>query len=590
MDLLDDLDPAQRAAVTSQAAPLAILAGAGSGKTRALTRRIAYRVHTGEAEAGHVLAVTFTRKAAGELRNRLHALGVDGATVGTFHALAWAQLRRRALDDGRWAPAILRDKARLVPRDVATRIERAKAQGIGPAGDPDYEHYEAEKRRLGLLDFDDLLLHCAQAIEDDPAFAKALRWRFRHFFVDEYQDVNPLQFRLLRAWLGDRLDLTVVGDPNQSVYGWNGADPTLLARFAEHFPTAESVRLDTNYRSTGAIVTVAASVLPEATGGAGPPRPPRHADRPGASVPTVRACDTERDEADAVARAVRLARAPGTPWSDIAVLVRTNAQLRLLETAFRARAIPHASPGNAWLRTTEARAALRALVDTPPAVPFRSAVKDLTTEPLAELAAEYQRFDRAPSGPGFVSWLHAVVRPHDRDGQGNAVTLATFHGAKGLEWPTVFVAGLEDGLVPVAGGDDDEERRLLYVALSRAVTSLHCSWAAERNGRARQPSPWLADIEAAVAAVAAPAPVALRPRRCPPKGDGDAVLDALRRWRANQAKAARVPAAAVVPDAVLAAVARARPTTPGELQAVLGPMKAAAFGPSLLAVVAGAGS
>ncbi|HVF75219.1 MAG TPA: UvrD-helicase domain-containing protein [Acidimicrobiales bacterium] len=589
MDLLDDLDPAQRAAVTSQAAPLAILAAAGSGKTRVLTRRIAYRVRTQEAEADHVLAVTFTRKAAGELRSRLAALGVEGVTVGTFHALAWAQLRRRALDDGRWAPAILRDKTRLVPRDVATRIERAKAQGIGPTGDPDYERYEADKQRLGLLDFDDLLLRCAEAIEADPAFAKALRWRFRHFFVDEYQDVNPLQFRLLRAWLGDRLDLTVVGDPNQSVYGWNGADPTLLARFPEHFPTAEAVRLDTNYRSTGAIVTVAASVLPETTGGAGPPRPPRHADRPGASLPTVRRHDTAPLEAHDVARQVRLAHAPGTPWSDIAVLVRTNAQLRPLEAALRARGIPHASPGNAWLRTPEAKAELRALVDTPPAVPFRSAVKDLTVEPLVELAAEYQRFDRSPSGPGFVSWLHAVVRPHDRDGHANAVTLATFHGAKGLEWPTVFVAGVEDGLVPVAGGDDEEERRLLYVALSRAVTTLHCSWAAERNGRLRSPSPWLADIEAAVAAVAAAA-APFRARRCSPRPEGDRVLDALQRWRANQARAARVPAAAVVPDAVLAAVAEARPTTSAELQAMLGPLKAAAFGPSLLDVVARAGS
>jgi len=262
----------------------------------------------------------------------------------------------------------------------------------------------------------------------------------------------------------------------------------------------------------------------------------------------------------------------------------------LLEAALRSRGIPHASPGNAWLRTPETRAALRALVDTPPAVPFRSAAKDLTAEPLVDLAAEYQRFDRAPSGPGFVSWLHAVVRPHDRDGQGDAVTLATFHGAKGLEWPTVFVAGLEDGLVPVAGGDEAEERRLLYVALSRAVTTLHCSWAAERHGRPRQPSPWLADLDAAVATLVEAPPPCRRRRATVAAVEADTVLDDLRRWRARQAKAARVPATAVVPDAVLAAVAEARPTTTGELQAVLGPMKAAAFGSSLLAVVARAGS
>lgn len=614
MAVLDDLDPAQRVAVESPAAPLCIVAGAGSGKTRVLTGRIAHRVLTGQADADHVLALTFTRKAAGELRARLGRLGVRGVTAGTFHAVAWAQLRQRALDQGQRPPVVLRDKTRLLARvldgdteraaDAAVELERAKVRGIAPADADLAAAYEAEKRRRGVVDFDDLLEHCAHAIEADPAFAEAQRWRFRHLYVDEFQDVNALQFRLLRAWLDDRLDLTVVGDPNQAVYGWNGADVGYLQRFAGHFPTAETVRLDANYRSSADIVRVASSVL----GGAGPARPPRHAGRPGGSVPTVRRFDTDADEARGIARGLRLAHAPGTPWSDLAVLARTHAQLRVIEKALRAAGIPHRSAASDFLWAAAVRAEVRRMRDAPSAVSFDSLLTDLDEVAsagdddlvaLAGLAREYRAFDRTPSGAGFASWLATVVRRDDPGTAGDAVAVTTFHGAKGLEWRTVFVTGLEDGLVPVHDGDDAEdaeERRLLYVALSRAEQELHCSWAEHRRTR-RSPSPWLSLVEAAVAdiqaeAAAPAAPPAEWRRRLPCLAerrplDGDPVFADLCRWRAQRAKAARVPADVIVPDSVLAAVAAAKPATADELTAVAGlsRVRAAAIGESLLAVV-----
>src|SRR3954469_14083076 len=275
-----DLNPEQRRAVVTEASPLCILAGAGSGKTRVLTRRIAHRIAVGSAEPDRVLALTFTRKAAGELGSRLRTLGVrDRVAAGTFHAVAYAQLRRRWADRGESEPALLDRKARLLAplirnrdvqaADVASEIEWAKARMVNPSA---YEHearsagreppmalaevaevyrrYEVEKNRRGLVDFDDLLFRTARAIEEDADFAAAQRWRFRHLFVDEFQDVNPVQFRLLMAWLGDRLDLCVVGDPNQAIYAWNGADASYLTNFRRHFPTAEVVRLDDNYRSS----------------------------------------------------------------------------------------------------------------------------------------------------------------------------------------------------------------------------------------------------------------------------------------------------------------------------------------------------
>ncbi|HEX9506062.1 MAG TPA: ATP-dependent helicase, partial [Acidimicrobiia bacterium] len=298
--LLDGLDTTQRDAVTTAAAPLAILAGAGSGKTRVLTHRIAWQSRERVIDPTHVLAVTFTRKAAGELRARLARLGIrESVTAGTFHAIALAQLRRRTEEAGRAMPALLERKVRLlipmVPgrgreatllaAEVASEIEWAKARLVKPEG---YAHaiaaagrtppraavevaeiygsYEHEKRKRRLVDFDDLITGCADALERDPEFAAAQRWRFRHLFVDEFQDASPAQFRLVRAWLGAASDLCVVGDGDQAIYGFAGADSSYLVRFQRYFPperypSVGTVRLGSNYRSTPQVVHAASAVL-----------------------------------------------------------------------------------------------------------------------------------------------------------------------------------------------------------------------------------------------------------------------------------------------------------------------------------------
>jgi len=664
--LLEDLDPAQLEAVTTEASPLCILAGAGSGKTRVLTRRIAHRVTTGSALPRHVLALTFTRRAAGELGRRLGALGVrDRVAAGTFHGIAYAQLRRRWADRDEWAPTLIDNKARLlvglVPRrpgievqpvDLAVEIEWAKARLVTPetyeaavAGSGRrpplppavvssvFTRYEEEKRRRRLVDFDDLVLLCAEALETDTEFAATQRWRFRHLFVDEFQDVNPAQLRLLEAWRGANHDLCVVGDPDQAIYAWNGADPTALTGFPQRFGGATVVHLDRTYRSSPQVVAVANAVLDGCRApGAHHLRPTR---QPG-PLPTLMSYASDRDEAASVARAMRRQRGAGRPWSELAVLARTRAQLVLFEHALSAAAVPFRVRGTStFLDRPEVRAVVADLGTRPAHTPLSICLTDLRVaagppEPasgrpptaeaerranLAELIRmldEQLALDPAATVGGFLAWLTTALRgePHaDTD----AVDLATFHSAKGLEWPVVFLAGLEAGLVPVGHAETPEaraeERRLLYVAVTRAASELHCSWAERRTFGARSmsrgPSPWLAVVEAAVAALAQGGPevdwrrhlddtrtrvrVANGPSgpRCGDRAS-PAVLTALRSWRAGAARAAGVPAFVVLHDSTLAAVAEACPGDHQELLALpgMGAVRAERYGNALLAVVA----
>jgi DNA helicase-2/ATP-dependent DNA helicase PcrA len=673
--LLEGLTEAQAAAVSNDGAPLCILAGAGSGKTRVLTRRIAWRIATGTADAPHVLALTFTRKAAGELRSRLGQLGVrDGVAAGTFHAVAYAQLRQRWADRGESPPTLLERKAGLLARllgprsgrdaavqpiDLAGEIEWAKARMVGPAAyeatalaagrTPPlsvsamaalYERYEAEKRRRGLVDFDDLLLLCVHALRDDTAFAAAQRWRLRHLFVDEYQDVNPTQAALLAGWRGEGDDLCVVGDPNQAIYSWNGADPAFLTDFTRREPRATVVRLDDNFRSSPQVLAVATSVL--AGGGV---RSELRPHRPDGLLPTVRAFASDRDEARGIAQAVRGKHRPGTPWSRIAVLARTNAQTVLLQEALREAGIPfRVRGGGAFLQQPEVRTALDGLRRAGGALATR--VVDLELEArepadpdlggghdgpaadrravlaeLVRLAREHLAVDPNTTVDGFLAWLTTAVGADAGDTRTDAVDLATFHAAKGLEWPVVFVAGLERGLVPIGHAKTDpaidEERRLLYVAVTRAEEELHCTWARERTFGSRtvprQPSPWLDDIQAARAALAGGAAAGdLRDRvraerrklraadggRGSRRGGSDSgrvgadadpgVLGALKAWRSAAARAAGVPAYVIFHDTTLAAVAEAQPATRASLLSLpgLGPVKAERYGDDLLRVVA----
>lgn len=577
-DLLAGCDAEQLEAITTPATPLCVLAGAGSGKTRVLTRRIAWRVTNGSATASHVLALTFTRKAATELRSRLSTLGLpEAVTAGTFHSVALAELKRSAAELGRRPPVVLGSKVRMLMdvlddaggpskparggrrsassgssrtgkrtvADLASEIEWAKSRCLRPdevvraaafagrraAWDPAevaevWERYEIHKRRRGVLDFEDLLARCTELLLSDHEFAASARWRYRHLFVDEYQDVNESQQRLLRAWLGPNDDLCVVGDPHQAIYAWNGSNPRAITDFADEFRGATVLRLSVNYRSTHEVLTVAGAVLGETRAA------PAGGVRPEGPIPTIAAYADEAAEAAGVAEATRRAKRPGRSWSQIAVLARTNAQLGPIEAALAAVGVPcHVASasgllGKPWVQEA-VRAASRA-GDVPALAAFAAdllasaqttdenedagadaAVPDVARVDLmalARLATEYLAEDTSATGAGFRSWLETVHgRDHDpvrRD----AVELTTFHRAKGLEWAVVFVTGLEDGYVPIAHARDQdalaEERRLLYVACTRAEEELHCSWAAERtfpNSRpmVRTPSPWLSAIEAA---------------------------------------------------------------------------------------------
>ena len=637
-DLLYDLDPSQRRAVISPARPLAILAPAGSGKTRVLTRRIAWRIATEDAEASHVLALTFTRKAAGELRDRLRRLGLrDGVAAGTFHAIAYAQLRSHWSDHGRRAPDLLTRKARvlgqvlrgrtgeLTPVALAGEIEWAKARLLGPGEyaegvaaarrrtptTPDkvaghYARYEEAKHEQNLVDFDDLLKLCGDALLGDATFAAAQRWRFRHLFVDEFQDVNPLQLRLLDAWRGSHLDLTVVGDPQQAIYGWNGADAGFLEGFQGRYASAEVIALGHNYRSTPQILAAAASVLRAAKLDARPV----HATQAEGPPPRLVRYPNDVDEARGVARALRDSRAPHSAWSDQAVLVRTHAQVALITEGLRAVGIPYqVRGGDALLKRPTTQTALdflrsngRPLAACLPDLEAMTADRqfdpdagngdsgagdsaDPTHFDVVQLARDHLRLDPMATGAGFCTWLVATLQAEGGEARHDAVTVATFHAAKGLEWPVVHLAGLEDGFVPITHARTTaqraEEGRLLYVAMTRAVEVLHCSWAALRtfNGKVldRRVCPWLGDLASAAAtAEAAPRPdwrvhvaeqkaLLQQHRRV-----ADPVLTALQEWREEAARAARVSPEAVLDDQLLAAVAAVRPADQDELAAIPG--------------------
>jgi DNA helicase-2/ATP-dependent DNA helicase PcrA len=640
--LLQGLNDAQRRAVESTARPLCILAGAGSGKTRVLTRRIAYRAVQGDLETNHVLAVTFTRKAAGELTHRLRDLGLrDSVAAGTFHGIAYAQLRARWNDRGIRPPSLLERKAGFVARllppalsrrgvsalDIVSEIEWAKARMLGPddysgaatlAGrrvSTDYTtvaelfaRYEKQKRERRMVDFDDLLRLCRRDLVEDREFGAAQRWRFRHFFVDEFQDVNPLQQQLLAAWLHDRADLCVVGDPNQAIYAWNGADPNYLRNFAKHHPGGDTVRLDVNYRSSPQILAVANAVLDHR----GEERlVPTRGDGP---VPTVRAATDDRTEAALIARAARDLHRPEGRWADQAVLVRTHAQTALIETALHQAGIPFRVRGSSGLlERPEVKTALRTLGTSRT---FADALADLgelvneagDTERGTNLAAlvrlghDYEAVDPQPTPAGFLAWLsdNTAEQP---DAGGDAVEVATFHAAKGLEWPIVHLAGFEQGLVPISYARTrdalDEERRLVYVAITRAQRELRITWAKQRTFGERtvnrEPSLYVDDIDRACGRLA-------EPRRSePPKrarrdasartkanDEADGVLRALKQWRADKARAAAVPAYVIFHDRTLEAVAAAKPRTHAQLLALpgVGPVKVNRYGDDLLEVVA----
>lgn len=689
--LLSDLDELQRQAVTTPAAPLRILAGAGSGKTRVLTRRIAHRIADSTADPRHVLAITFTRKAAGELRSRLSRLGLrEQPAAGTFHALAYAQLR------GLWAdrdqrPWSLLDRkvplvAELMPKgsrkrgapgsgtsalDVVGEIEWAKARMITPETYPEaatsadrrpgvtvetvaavFEEYEKAKRQRRVLDFDDLLEGWRRALQRGDGFSEAQRWRFRHIFVDEFQDVNPLQHALLKALVADRSDLCVVGDPRQAIYSWNGADAGFLVDFERWWPGAATVELIDNYRSSAAILKLAGSLL---TNSRAQYRSTRlRAQRSEGPIPTIRSLPDDSAEATSIAQKVRERHRPGSRWARQAVLVRTNAQTALIEQALRRAGVPcRVRGGSGLLEQPEVKAALRELRRTEP--PLQAAVADLEAmardlrvgsdpssggqapggtadvavesgdetdglngespaegyddrasnlEALVRLAHDFAAMSPDASTQAFLAWLTTAARS-DSDGAADAVEVVTLHAAKGLEWPVVHLAGAEDGLLPIGHAkrpaEKEEERRLAYVAATRAEEELHVSWAEERTfGQRtanRRRSPFMDEAEAAGAfgelptAAQSGKPQRGRRRSNPPprtaSGDPAGLRQHLRRWRNEKAKAGRAPAYTIFNDQTLEDLVKTRPRSMSELLDVrgIGPVKATRFGSELISVI-----
>ncbi|MET8064746.1 ATP-dependent helicase, partial [Micromonospora sp. NPDC005313] len=562
--VLAGLDPEQRSAVTAPAGPVCILAGAGTGKTRAVTSRIAYRALTGDIAGRHVLAVTFTARAAAEMRSRLTVLGVQGVQARTFHAAALRQVRYFAprLLAGRAMPELLDSKVRVVTlaaakvglradraaaRDLSAEIEWAKSSLVEPGEyvvaaakalrETPYEParvadvfdaYERLKRGNGVIDFEDMLRAAVWGIEEHPDVAEQVRNQYRHFVVDEYQDVNPLQQRLLEAWLGGRDDLTVVGDASQTIYSFTGATSSYLVDFPRLRRGATVVRLVRDYRSTPQVVGLANAVISQARGAEARLRLELHGQRRPGPEPELRIFTDEPAEANAVAARCRALVAGGTPAREIAVLFRTNAQSEAYEKALSEAGVPYVLQGaERFFERPEVRQAMIALRaatrSADPGTPLPAAVVEALTAvgwapdapppggaarerwealaALVQLAEEYAA--EAEDEPGLTGFTEELARraaqQHVPTVEG--VTLASLHSAKGLEWDAVFLVGLAEGTLPTTYAKTmeqvEEERRLLYVGITRAREWLWLSYATSRSpgGRSRRPSRFLPQLD-----------------------------------------------------------------------------------------------
>ncbi len=615
--IFDGLNPEQRRAVETVRGPVCILAGAGSGKTTTITRRIANQVQTGAFEAEQILAVTFTDKAAHELRERLATLGAAGVRARTFHSAALAQLRWfRGEAPGRILSSkalMLRQIGNALPRpyrfrpaaDLATEVEWAKNRGLTPENYrrsidgreppiPDdlmarvFRDYERRKSEAGLIDFEDLLQLAIDQLETEPVTLEQVRDRYLAFTVDEYQDVNRLQQRLLDLWLGERDELCAVGDDYQSIYAFTGATPDYLLALPRGFANAAVVRLEANYRSSPEVLALANRLTPK-LGGA---EKTLRATRPSGAEPELRGFDDTEAEGEYVVRRVRELHAAGTPYEEMAVLVRLNARSADFEEVFGDAKIPF--QGAALLTRDAARRLLKALGGSPSISvaddvrrlayehgllddpPERLGERELTRQnDLARLVRLAEEFDDgAHTVADWISWLRERF---DHGAQGG-VHLLTLHRAKGLEWDAVFLPRVEERELPckLSLGDPaaiEEERRLLYVGITRARQHLALTWT-------RRPSRFLAEL-----GVETRREPAARPRRSdeelPP------AFTTLKQWRLERAKADEVPAYVVFHNATLEAIAERGPRTLAELATVpgVGPAKLERYGSEVLAAL-----
>ncbi|MFE7602465.1 ATP-dependent DNA helicase UvrD2 [Streptomyces sp. NPDC057494] len=696
--VLDGLDPEQREVALALNGPVCVLAGAGTGKTRALTHRIAYGVRAGILQPASVLAVTFTNRAAGEMRGRLRQLGAGGVQARTFHSAALRQLQffwPKAV--GGDLPRLLERKIQLVAeaaarcrirldrnelRDVTSEIEWAKVTQTVPADYPAavaksvrdaprdpaeigqiYAMYEQLKRDRSVIDFEDVLLLTVGILQDRHDIADQIRRQYQHFVVDEYQDVSPLQQRLLDLWLGDRDNLCVVGDASQTIYSFTGATPDHLLNFRTRHPGATVVKLVRDYRSTPQVVHLANGLLSQARGRAAEHRLELISQRDPGPEPVYTEYADEPAEAEGTARRIRDLIAAGVPAGEIAVLYRINAQSEVYEQALADAGVPYQLRGAERFferqEVREAGIALRGAARAGGNDSLLDDVEDLPAQVRAVLSTKGWT-SQAPAGSGAVRdrWesLAALVRlaedfarakpgatlsdlvaeideraaaQHAPTVQG--VTLASLHAAKGLEWDAVFLVGLTEGMMPITYAKTDEqveeERRLLYVGVTRARAHLTLSWALSRSpgGRAnRRPSRFLKGLRPGSGSLGTAGsggggsvergsgPVRRRPRgpvlcrvcgatlteagamklmRCEdcPSDMDEALYERLRDWRSEQARELGQPAYCVFTDKTLMAIAERVPATDGELSSIagVGARKLDRFGAEVLAICAG---
>ena len=535
-EILAALDPDQRAVALATRGPVCVIAGAGTGKTRAITHRIAYAAAIGTMDPAKVLALTFTAKAAGEMRARLRSLGVPTVAARTIHSAALKQLlyfwpsvfggrtpdlmttktgflteaiNRAGLSDS------IRATNRELMRDIASEIEWAKVSQVAPSDYVDeiskrmqkprvlpeqmvqiYTAYESVKKQELAIDFEDVLLLCAAMLEEEREVRERVQDQYRYFTIDEYQDVSPVQQRLINAWLGKRNDICVVGDPAQTIYSFAGATPVFLNTFTQRFPDAEVIRLSTGYRSTPEITFAANALLRYGSMGQELVAQNDHG-----SAPSVVGYSDEAAEVTGVLSEITALLSAGTPPQEVAILARTNSQLKSVERAMVKVNLPY------QVRSTERFFDRKEVRDFLGEVRKASVIPAegqgwidelrtlaqpyLTDEAIDGIAALLHLARELDSDENFTpKTLRGYLREvEDRVQQNNpptmpVVTLATLHAAKGLEWERVFLIGASEGQLPVSDASIDEERRLFYVGITRAKADLHISYR-------KSPSPFL---------------------------------------------------------------------------------------------------
>jgi DNA helicase-2/ATP-dependent DNA helicase PcrA len=548
--LLENLDPEQREAAESLVGPTCILAGAGTGKTRTVTHRIAYGISKGYYSANRVLALTYTNRAAGELRSRLRQLGIGAVSVKTFHAAALSQLEFFWPQfAGVPAPSVLESKARLISqvadaakirldagalRDLAGEIEwrkysmlsmdeyaqvaktRPKVGGLSPVKNLELQQaYEDAKVKAQRVDWEDVLVLTLGMLRAEPRALAHVQQQYRFFTVDEYQDISPLQHALLDTWLGNHSDLCVVGDPNQTIYSFTGATSEFLQNFGSRYPDANVIQLTRNYRSTQQIVSFANRLTTEST-----IVEPLRSEGEIGLAPRMLSFATVSDECAALASAIRTKLDQGVKPSDIAVLYRVNGQSEAIEHALTQAGIDYqVRGGERFFNRPEIQTAIRAV---------RAEAVSASEKPLYQVVSDicrslgWQTQQPTEKGSAREKWesLNSFLAITDELAEGStvsdfakelderqrsqhepvkaAVTLSTMHAAKGLEWDLVFVVGLTEGYLPITYANTDseirEEQRLLYVALTRARVELTLSWARRdaNSTRDREASRFLA--------------------------------------------------------------------------------------------------